>query len=95
MKPIRLPADQDPQRRFYEQFRAVLENPLFRGVHLTDVTVGTANLIKVKHGLGRRYRGWFSTNGVVMTEDLTNPNKTTELWLIPDSAVDFVDLWVF
>lgn len=95
IKRMVLPVDQDPQRKLSDKVGEILAVGLLQGHQIVGIVVGATTLLKVKHGLGRKYLGWFSTNGVVCTEELSNPDKNTELWLVPAIPVDTLNLWVF
>jgi hypothetical protein len=91
----------DPERRLEQAVAPLVDNPLLSGVFLTDVSTdltGAARAtIKVRHGLGRKYRGFIITNGLNYEHDTSNPSKETELWLrrVDDPTVKTLDVWIF
>jgi hypothetical protein len=87
-----------------DRFNEITDVPILQGRLLEDVSVKEGNITRVKHGLGRKLRGWIvvrrnTTVGIFSDQQVDNKKEDEELWLIlttgTATATYMVSLWVF
>lgn len=59
----------------------IVNVPFMNGVEVTGVVPDSTGIYRVKHGLGRPYKGFFCYQTGYVTEIPSNPVKSKELWV--------------
>ena len=87
-----------------DNFNEVVTVPILQGRLLENVNITENETNRIRHGLGRKLRGWIivrQTVEQIFFSDAQSSNKRAdeELWLIPTtasgSAKSEISLWVF
>lgn len=87
-----------------DRFNETIEVPILQGRLLENVSITENQTNRVRHGLGRKLRGWIvvrQTVEEIFFSDLQDSNgrEDEELWLVPKtasgSAKSKISLWVF
>lgn len=86
------------QENVQEYLRQITQNPVLDGLLLQDITLSSASVTNVNHGLGRAPIGWIVTrqraSSIIWDSQDSNtlPSKTLQLNCSSDVVVD---LWIF
>jgi hypothetical protein len=87
-----------------DRFNEVTNVPILQGRLLEDVGVKEGTTTRIRHGLGRKLRGWIVvrrdvTVGIFSDDQANNKKDGEELWLILTTGSSVttytVNLWVF
>jgi len=87
-----------------DRFNETTEVPILQGRLLENVSITENQTNRVRHGLGRKLRGWIVVRQTVeqiffSDAQVSNGREDEELWLIPTtasgSAKSKISLWVF
>ena len=86
-----------------DRFNETVDISLLQGRLIEDVVIQKETTTRVRHGLGRKLRGWIVVKNGTPTSlhDLQEDNtrEDQELWLFPNTGGEFatfkVSLWVF
>jgi len=87
-----------------DRFNEMVDVPILQGRLLEDISVKEGTTARIRHGLGRKLRGWVvvrrnATAGVFSDQQVDNKKEDQELWLMlttgSTTATYTVSLWVF
>jgi len=87
-----------------DRFNEMVDVPILQGRLLENVSVKEGTTNRIRHGLGRKLRGWIvvrqPVQQILFSDDqATNKKESEELWLYvwtgSTTATYTVNLWVF
>lgn len=99
------PATQRQANTMVDAINELVTSPILRGRIIDDISTTAGQRTRVRHGLGRKLRGWMLIKSSVTVsnhlydEQASNSHEDRELWLyLNDGGTDGtykISLWVF